>query len=185
MSDYQYIPNQEQWKEIPGFPGYEVSDHGKIRSYRKYLGNNKWEINHKPQRILKPAPSRSGKGYLFVRLSCDGAIHYLSVHTAVLIAFDGLPPAKMQCRHLDGNRLNNHYPNLSWGTPSQNGFDRSAHGTRAMGESHPSAKLTVNQVLEIRHLSSTGSTQNELIKLYGISQSVISNIILRKTWKHI
>ena len=185
MNDYQYNPNLEQWKEIPDFPGYEVSDHGRIRSYLKYVGACKWEIAQEPQRILKPAPSHNGKGYLFVRLSVNGMIHYRSIHTVVLISFMGLPPKNCECLHNDNNKLNNHLINLSWGTHKQNCKDRSRQGTSAIGETHPSAKLTKDKVIKIRYLASTGLSQSALSKLFGTNQSNIGAIIHRHTWKHI
>jgi len=175
----------EVWKPIPNFPGYEVSDYGRIRSYRKYLGGNIWEINKEPQRILKSALSHSGKGYLFVRLIVNNKPSFLSVHTAVLITFIGQPPIGYQCRHKDGDKLNNHLDNLIWGTSKQNCKDRSLHGTKAMGETHPSAKLNNNQVLSLRELAKNGISQKELVIQFGITQTAVSSIILHKTWKHL
>lgn len=53
------------------------------------------------------------------------------------------------------------------------------------GVKHHKAKLTNQQVLEIRDRQGTGASQTELGKEYGVCQAVISCIQLRKTWKHI
>jgi hypothetical protein len=48
-----------------------------------------------------------------------------------------------------------------------------------------SAKLTKDQVLEIRARSAFGDTQKELGLRFGVSQPQISKIILRKQWTEI
>lgn len=54
------------------------------------------------------------------------------------------------------------------------------------GERNPKAKLTAEQVLEIRRLRSSGGvTQAELSRRYGVSQAKISQIVLGQVWKHL
>ena len=51
------------------------------------------------------------------------------------------------------------------------------------GEKHGMAKLTEEMVREIRAIASTGQcTQQELGEIFGVSQTAVSHIILRKTW---
>lgn len=54
------------------------------------------------------------------------------------------------------------------------------------GEKHGAAKLTEEQVLEIRreYLTKTATQQALAIK-YGVTQTLISAIVLRQIWKHI
>jgi hypothetical protein len=47
----------------------------------------------------------------------------------VLLAFVGPRPEGRLCCHRDGNCRNNHYTNLYWGTPQENGADTARHGT--------------------------------------------------------
>jgi hypothetical protein len=53
------------------------------------------------------------------------------------------------------------------------------------GEASASAKLTGSQVLEIVSLYADGVFQDEIAIRFGVSQSNISHIVTRKTWKHI
>lgn len=53
---------------------------------------------------------------------------------------------------------------------------------RSKGQKNPAAKLTEQQVLEIRR---GGVSQARLAKLYGVSQATISDIQLGKIWKHL
>ena len=53
------------------------------------------------------------------------------------------------------------------------------------GSGHGMAKLTENDVLRIRELLDMGVTQTRLAKDFGIDQTGISRIKLRKNWNHI
>lgn len=68
-------------------------------------------------------------------------------------------------------------------TVKENCFDRLRDGTNCCGENHNKAKLTEEQVLEIR----SRSTESKicLAKEFRVSRPEISHIIYRKTWKHI
>lgn len=112
----------ELWRPAPGFPGYEVSNLGRVASLRR-----------RPRRILSPYLNpRQAHGYFHVTLSCDseGRRRRPSVHRLVAEAFHGAAPSPdHQVRHLDGNRFNNTAANLAWGTASENRLDRVRHGT--------------------------------------------------------
>ena len=68
---------------------------------------------------------------------------------------------------------------LSWKTRSENQQDRLRDGTDARGENHGQAKLTEQQVLEIRESSDTGKA---LAEKFGIGETQVSRIKLRKKW---
>jgi hypothetical protein len=53
------------------------------------------------------------------------------------------------------------------------------------GERQATARLTAQQVLEIRALYGVGHTQTELATRFDVSQGLISQIVLRKIWRHI
>ena len=55
-------------------------------------------------------------------------------------------------------------------------------GTDARGEKNINAKLTADQVLEIR---ASDKTQIELSKEFNVSYALINKIITRQIWKHI
>jgi len=56
---------------------------------------------------------------------------------------------------------------------------------RLRGESHPRAKLTSEQVLEIRDLYSKGFSTNIIARNYKISTWNVEEICKRKTWTHL
>ena len=71
---------------------------------------------------------------------------------------------------------------LFLGTPGDNMDDKVAKGRQLKGEDNPGAKLTAEQVLEIRVKRTQGVSQAELAAEYGVSQASISLIHQRKNW---
>jgi uncharacterized membrane protein YkoI len=56
----------------------------------------------------------------------------------------------------------------------------------AKGEDQAKAILTEKQVLEIRQRYANGETnKTKLSKDYGISRRTLTDVIHRKTWKHL
>lgn len=99
------------WLPIPGFPGYDVSDDGQVRSVRKVL-----------------RPFTSDHGYQYVSLRRDGQTYRRYVHRLVLTAFISEPPANADGCHNDGDPSNNHLDNLRWDSRSANVRDTVRHG---------------------------------------------------------
>ena len=56
---------------------------------------------------------------------------------------------------------------------------------RLRGESHPRAKLTKEQVLQIRDLYSKGFSTNVIARNFKISTWNVEEICKRKTWTHL
>lgn len=102
-------------REIPGFPGYTISDDGQV-----------WSTCRGRLRLRKLVPDR--KGYLGLQIFRDGQRHDFKVHKLVALTFIGPRPEGMQVRHLDGNKLNNSVDNLAYGTASENVLDQVEHG---------------------------------------------------------
>jgi HNH endonuclease len=75
---------------------------------------------------------------------------------------------------------------LFLGTPRANMLDAVTKGQMPRGERSGSAKLTTQQVLDIRHRYAEGTvTQPQLAKEHNVTNSLISMIITRKRWSHI
>ena len=158
----------EDWLPIEGYPGYEVSSNGRIKSYRRYPEG----------RILKP---RLTKGYPCVSLCVDGVVTSHQVHILVLETFVGPRPLNHETAHLDSNRANPKVNNLKWVTSSENKYmnSRVFKNTKVM-------KITLEDAREIRELYTNGGfTQRELCRKYGLTQGHISNIINGREWKEI
>lgn len=93
---------------------------------------------------------------------------------------------KKHAAHSCRNRHCNSVQHLSWKTVAENQADRLRDGTDNQGEKHGASKLTEADVLEIRKRYATGRiTQRALAEEYGVTQSVISEIVNRKIWTHL
>lgn len=95
-----------------------------------------------------------------------------------------LHPTELVCHRCD-NPLCYNINHLFLGTDRTNMEDKVKKGRqhRPCGELNGAASLTENQVKEI--LKDSQHSQVQLAKKYGVYQSTISSIKLRKTWKHI
>jgi hypothetical protein len=95
----------------------------------------------------------------------------------------------MECRHLDGNRLNNHLSNLCWGTHQENIDDQIRHGTRskvrAKGSLHGNAKLSEADIPVIRARLAAGETRRAIAKDFRVSSTTINFIAWGRTWTHV
>lgn len=75
---------------------------------------------------------------------------------------------------------------LRWGTHAENSLDRSVRNRVAKGERVWTAKLDQSQVSEIRERYRTGDgSQRSLAAEYGVSHTVIWQIVTRRSWKHV
>lgn len=173
----------ETWKPVYGLEEYyEVSDMGRVRSKPRRTNNGRGEYIRTGKIIC---PHHTQSGYISAQLYDPRSSRKKSkqrVHKMVLEAFVSPRPQGFLCRHLDGNKLNNALSNLKWGTPKENAEDSRAHGTLLAGEKISFAKLNDKDVIKIR---STDLAQKKLADRYGVTQSTISLVLLRKTWKHI
>jgi hypothetical protein len=176
--------SEETWRPIPGCHGfYSVSDRGRIRSEPIQTSR----CGKQRGRILKCSPD--SKGYLQFRASLrDGATKQMKVHRAVALAFLGPRPDGHQINHKSGDKLDNSVANLEYVSCRQNIrhawelglYDRDLR----RGENSCTAKLTVDQIRQIRELSSTlGLAQ--LANRFGVTPENIRMIVNRTTWKHV
>lgn len=97
----------EGWRPVVGFPDYEVSNYGRVKSLKR--GGS---------RILKLAVHR--QGYLYVYLWRDNQEHYRYVHRLVGMSFLDNPYNYPIVRHLNDVPSDNFMTNLEWGTQHDN-----------------------------------------------------------------
>jgi hypothetical protein len=170
----------EEWMEVPGFPYYQVSSTGRVRSLARrtasgILGG----------RLLRLTPGSNG--YVRVTLCSEGQEHRFLLHRLVLHTFVGECPEGHECRHLDGNRANCRLSNLCWGTRSENSHDRVRHGTHVnnQGQRHGMTHLKDEDALEIRRLRSSGLPLFEIAQRFSISRATACRISKGNGWNHL
>jgi excisionase family DNA binding protein len=172
--------DDRNWRPIIGFEGfYEVSNHGEVRRIARGSGTY-------PGRLKKAQSNEDG--YLFVCLYYGGhnRCRALLVHRAVAAAFLGPCPDGHEVNHRDGVKTNNRPANLEYATSSENG--RHAYRTglqqRQEGESNHRAKLTTEQVADIRRRYQPRIySMARLAREFGVNKSTIQGIIAGRKWK--
>lgn len=178
----------EQWKAVPGFDGYEVSNMGRARCLKPRNRNA-----HPPKipRILKSGTRTNGYPYVGFSNGSKASARTMMLHIAVMRAFVGPPPPGCEVAHYDGNKANACLGNLRYATHLENEADKARHGTkqiakpkpgRARGERCHGSKLNSGVVAEIR---ASSDTNKAIAVKYGVDASTVSNIRSGKTWKHV
>jgi len=124
-------------------------------------------------------------GRVYFNMTWMGFTKSVLVNRAVALRFLPNPSNLPQVNHIDGDKENNALTNLEWSSGSDN--ERHAHRNglkTGRGSQNSNAKLTADQVIEIRKLAETKSVP-DLMDQFGIARSTLSNIIKRTTWKHV
>lgn len=126
---------EEVWKDIDGFPSYQVSDLGRVR--------NKNTLHIK-------AAQTDNDGYLKVTLvKVDGGTKCCkrkTVHRLVAEAFLGGPHPDFQVNHINGVKDDNKVSNLEWVTGSEN--VKHAYNTKLRKPSGGRGKIRLVRVVE-------------------------------------
>lgn len=100
--------------------------------------------------------------------------------------FVGPIPEGLDVLHKCDNRGCVNPNHLEVGTHGDNMRQMAERGRSAKGEGHGSAKLTEDQVLEIRgRYAAGGVSQRALAAEYGVSHTTIRRVVSNKNWTHI
>lgn len=164
-------------RSIPRFHGFYATNEGHILSTRRGVVSRLTERRHKGYLhvVVREGVGRSSK-------------KKVPVHRLVLLAYHGEPAhPSLVGRHLDGNPLDNRPENLAWGTVRDNIADSIRHGTAVclrLGEEAPGAKLSNDQVSEIRSLRLRGVGVRIVADRFGVSDTHVRHIEKQKTRVH-
>lgn len=164
---------REEWREVVGFPLYQVSDLGRVRRHPDH--------RHWTSRDVLATPA-NGSGYPCVRLMRDQKSHWRAVHVLLCEAFHGPRPTPTHDAIVDGPvRL----ANVRWTTRAESFARKPARGTNREGSASPHAKLDPAKVLDIRRAIAAGETDTTIAKRYGVGSAAIFHIRSGRNWKHV
>lgn len=176
------------WVDIPRYKGcYQASVDGYIRSVDRKIKSGEKGYRILKGRVLKQTLNNSN--YNYISISINGIVKKELVHRLICETFHKNINNKPCVNHIDGNKNNNHKDNLEWVTYSENhrhGFDNGLMKSPGLkGERNPAAKLTNEQVKEIRRLLYSSYKSREIEYKFNISKTIVSRIKLNKTYKDI
>lgn len=148
-----------RWRAIPGFPGYRVSDDGRVEG---------------PRCIVKPEPRN---GYLRVRMKReDGLFKWRPVHLLVLAVYVGAKPfPKAEGAHVNGKVQDNRVGNLAWSSRHENENHKRKVGTQPKGGLKQAVSPHVKSWI-VRD-SERGDSVSRLALAYGLHRRTIARIL--------
>ncbi len=192
----------EEWKSVPGFSDYEISNIGNIRSKdRVKVYKNGRTINYVSKvKLFRVHPDN---GFLMTDLIDDkGVRKTVYPHKAVAQAFieNKWPRKNKVVIHIDGDYKNNLVSNLKWSTYSEsilNGFLQGKRnnsdlwlkrrlkygpkgGNKSIGRPDPLNYSQKKRIVFLRN--EKGMTLSQLAEKYDCSISHIHKTI--KNWVH-
>lgn len=172
----------EMWKPIIGYEGlYEVSNMGRVRSLTR-ISNFRDRSGRINERVIKGRtmrPQRQKSGYLHVGLSKDGNVTQYRVHRLVAAAFVDNPEGLYEVNHIDEDKTNNRADNLEW---CDHKYNNNYGSKPKRGARNPMAKLTNEDVEEIRHRRASGEMLKTIAADFGISINHVCNLAQGKRW---
>jgi len=169
-----------EWRLIPGFPRYELSENGLVRRRFKLKTRS-------ADTLLKG--HIDDDGYRRYGLVDDkGKTHeMIGAHRLLAEIFIGQQPSieEFQVQHKNGIRTDNHFSNLKWGTPQNNTDDAMAHGCKWIRkfEENKVSKLNWKMVEDMRRRYIPKIVTCKLLgKEYGVAGSLVWLVIKNKVW---
>lgn len=174
------LVSMDTWKPTLILPHlYEVSRTGGVRRIKS--DGRRVEISPKETR-----------GYMSVCLWSGGKPHWKMAHRLAWESHVGPIADGLEVNHINGVKSDNRLENLEIVTRSGNAlhmFRVLGHKklpSPSLGEKNGSAKLTAEDVREIRRLSDSGEvSRKDLAARFGMTPEMIGNIARRQAWRHI
>lgn len=181
--------NKEELRPAPEYEDhYQISNLGNVYSKAVFIPHDgNWDKTQKGyiKKCKKHKTRLNRYGYVVAKLCKYGKCRTLTVHRLVAKAFLKNPNKYVQVNHIDGNKQNNNVSNLEW--TSRSGNMKHAYETglidkkKISGENHNNAKLTQQDVNEIRELFGKQPISTIASK-YNVSVSTINDIKYKRTW---
>lgn len=169
---------EEVWVQSRAF--YEISSLGRVRTLARSVVYSNGKIYSYASKTL--VTSLHKLGYRYVTIKTEVGWKKIFVHRLVAEGF--LPPQedKPFVNHIDGDKQNNKLLNLEWVSKSENQLHSTKVLKKNMRAKHSHAKLTEDNVVEIRRLLDKKSSLKNIAALYTVSISCVSSIKTGRTW---
>lgn len=110
--------------------------------------------------------------------------HVRAHRLALLLTGRDVPAGALVLHECDNPRCCNP-AHLTVGTQRRNRRDAAARGRTARGERHPQAKVTAEDVVEIRRRALLGVPTKLIASRFGLSKVQVRHIVTRRNWRHV
>lgn len=160
---------KEVYKDIEGYPGYQVSNKGNVRSNR-HVGKRKYDPSEPYHKV---EPVNYGCGRSGICLSNGRKRKCISIGRLVAEAFIPNDNNYPLVRHLNDVPYDNNVNNLAWGTYKENSEDSKRNGTAERFNRRKYVKVTDLKTGEtfIRHGIALAA------KDFGVSLGNVSSVL--------
>ena len=158
---------------VPGLEGIlSVSRCGRVFAHR---------------RLRDFMAEEDSNGYKRVGTTIEGRVCRFLVHRLVMLTFDPRPDSDdLDVNHKDFDRSHNDFDNLEWMTQLENNRYSADAGRHEMaGVANPKAKITDDDVREMRKRFADGATYRDLVALYPLDNTGVWRVITRRSWAHV
>lgn len=145
----------ENWKKIEKYPGYEVSDQGRIKSFK----------TSKEGRILQ---GKNCQGYIGVDFRVNGETIQDLAHRVVLSTFAPVEGwENLTVNHKNGIKTDNCLENLEWMTQSEN----TSHARRVLDSGLGTRKI---HIITMQQENKYFDTVTEAAQFMGVAKGTVS-----------
>lgn len=178
----------EEWRDIVGYQGYQVSNLGRVKSLYRIIN---W--NYPAGQRLRTIPEKiksqttTPDGYKRTNITNnDGVQVSKKIHRFVAIAFIPNPENKKYVNHKNGVKHDNRVENLEWVTSSENIKHAYATGLKNISKEQREriGRIGKQRQKSIHQYNSNGlliasfKSVSNAVTILGISQSCISRVLL-------
>ena len=111
------MKKNEEWKDIEAFPGYQISNWGRVKSIAREKVMPTGGIHAIKEKVMS---SKKVKKYNCIKLSKDGKHYTKRIARLVGIHFVENPLNMPMINHLDTDKGNDYFENLEWTDNSGN-----------------------------------------------------------------
>lgn len=124
---------------------------------------------------------------MYVGLNKNSITKKLSVHRIIAKTFIPNKKKVREVNHKDGDKLNNHYSNLEWCTPSENSKHAHKNGLASgiKGSANKFSKLKEENIITIRKMKMDGESTLSIAQHFSVDRNTINSILKGKSWKHV
>ena len=161
----------EEWRVIEGYPDYQVSNYGQVKSFKQDRVNGKLLKIH-----------IDDNGYPFVACFGEQGKRKFKISRLVAQEFIPNPENLVTVDHVDRNKQNNYASNLRWASYKTQAQNRDFLNM-AKGENNNKTILNEAQVIEIKKLRLQGWGKRKIAKALDITPNQAQSGIVN--WKYL